>query len=341
MKGPMMTQSLRGLPNTGVLHWRGDRADLNAFNPAFVSLMGRATQLPDSDMAAFNDFVMPLAYPPNPNQNLDRTLPDAPPGSPSAQRGHDFFVNVPVQGDKRCVDCHSVNLGTNALLVNHGDLQESQDFKVPQLRAMWRSGWFRDSIGVVNKRGFGFMHDGHVGTLFDFLQSPRFAFTGDDDRRDVQAFLLAFDTGLAPAVGAQVTFDGTNLGGADQARLDTLAGQADVGACDLIAKGRVLGMPRGWVYQGSGQWKSDLAADPPIETIDLLALAGPGAEITVTGVPPGSGTRMGVDRDRDGYLDGDELVAGSDPGNPASTPALVGVPGDVALRDRLTAATPR
>ena len=27
MKGPMVTQSLRGLPNTGVLHWRGDRAN--------------------------------------------------------------------------------------------------------------------------------------------------------------------------------------------------------------------------------------------------------------------------------------------------------------------------
>src|SRR5262249_26057765 len=32
-----------------------------------------------------------------------------------------------------------------------------------------------------------------------------------------------------------------------------------------------------------------------------------------------------IDRDRDGYPDGDELDAGSDPGNPASTPANVAV----------------
>jgi hypothetical protein len=48
----------------------------------------------------------------------------------------------------------------------------------------------------------------------------------------------------------------------------------------------------------------------------------------VTGVPLGSGTRMGFDRDRDGYADGGELAAGSDPGNPASTPAnTAAVPG--------------
>ena len=46
---------------------------------------------------------------------------------------------------------------------------------------------------------------------------------------------------------------------------------------------------------------------------------------------------MGLDRDRDGYRDGDELDAGSDPGNPLSTPANVAVGpgaahGEFALR---------
>jgi flagellar hook capping protein FlgD len=58
----------------------------------------------------------------------------------------------------------------------------------------------------------------------------------------------------------------------------------------------------------------------------LLALAGARSEVTITGVPEGSGARMGIDRDRDGYWDGDELDAGSDPGDPASTPLTVGVP---------------
>jgi hypothetical protein len=34
---------------------------------------------------------------------------------------------------------------------------------------------------------------------------------------------------------------------------------------------------------------------------------------------------MGVDQDRDGFLDGDERDAGSDPANPASTPGSVAV----------------
>jgi hypothetical protein len=124
-----------------------------------------------------------------------------------------------------------------------------------------------------------------------------------------------------------------------QARLDTLTAQADSGACNVIAKGRVGGTPRGWLYQGAGQWKSDRQADPLIATASLLALAGPGSEVTITGVPVGSGTRMGIDRDRDGFLDGDELIAGSDPGNPASTPNNVGVPQEPE-RDRLTALGP-
>lgn len=37
-------------------------------------------------------------------------------------------------------------------------------------------------------------------------------------------------------------------------------------------------------------------------------------------MPPGSGGRIGVDRDEDTYLDGDERDAGSDPGDPASVP---------------------
>jgi len=48
----------------------------------------------------------------------------------------------------------------------------------------------------------------------------------------------------------------------------------------------------------------------------------PGGELTYTCVPPGSGVRIGLDRDEDGFLDGDELVAGSDPADPASTPRV-------------------
>ncbi len=342
MKGPMTTQSLRGLPGTGVLHWRGDRADLQAFNGAFVGLLGRATVLPDSQMSAFADFVMPLRYPPNPRQNLDRTMPDALAGRPSARRGQTFFMNTPVDGGQTCNFCHTVPTGTNGQMINRTALLEAQDMKIPQLRNMYKKTGFRDSIGSVNKRGFGFIHSGAADNLFEFLKFPGFTFApgapGNDQRRDMEAFMLAFDTGLAPAVGAQVTF--MSPAGGESARLDTLLARADAGDCEVIAKGRAAGMPRGWRYAGAGQWEGDLLAEGARTTAQVRATAGAGSELTVTGVPLGSGVRMGLDRDRDGYRDGDELVAGSDPGNPASTPANVGVASGQRLASGLRAVRP-
>jgi len=42
--------------------------------------------------------------------------------------------------------------------------------------------------------------------------------------------------------------------------------------------------------------------------------------VTFTCVPPGDGGRSALDRDLDGYLDGDELLAGSDPASAQSHP---------------------
>ncbi len=339
MKGPMTTQSLRGLaaPTYGDFHWRADRMDLNAFDPAFVNLMGRATQLPDSEMAAFNDFVLPLVYAPNPRQNLDRSYPDAPLHTPSARRGRVFFFTQPTDGPLTCNGCHGAvafGPGTNGQIINNEALQESQDMKVPQLRNMYKKTGFTDQSGAVNKRGFGFTHDGAVDNLFDFLHFPGFNFnqpaiqTPDENRRDVEAFLLAFDTGMAPAVGFQITFNGPNNNAPPLlAQLQTLRDQYDSTFIDIIAKGRVGGTPRGWVYIGGDQWSPDKLGESPISSTSLRTLGGPGTEVTVTGVPRGSGQRMGIDRDRDSYPDADELAAGSDPGNPLSTPINVGVPG--------------
>jgi YVTN family beta-propeller protein len=332
MKGPMMTQSLRGLPGTGLLHWRGDRADLDAFKPAFQSLLGKAAPIADSEMTAMNQFVLALVYPPNPNENLDRTQRDAPPGQPSALRGQQFYVNNPVDGGLRCVDCHALPTGTNGQVVDHSALLASQDMKVPQLRNLYKKSGFKDTTGVVNKKGFGFTHNGSIDNLFDFLKFPGFNFgsdpvAADGTRRDLEAFLLAFDTGLAPAVGTQITFDGTN--GADAAllaRLDTLKAQATMNNCDLVAKGRSSFFARGWLYNGNDQWRSDVRSESPWSTAQLLASAGAGTELTITGVPPGSGTRMGIDRDRDGWFDGDELLGGGDPGDPNVTPSMLSAP---------------
>jgi YVTN family beta-propeller protein len=330
MKGPMLTQSLRGMGGTEPFHWRGDRANLAAFNGAFVSLMGRATTLPDSEMTAFSNFVMPLVYPPNPFEHLDRTQPDAPPGTPSSLRGQTDFTSATLDGPLRCSDCHTeANFapGTNHLMIPAAALEEPQDLKVPQLRNEYKKTGFSSSNGAINRRGFGYTHDGSQDNLFDFLHFPRFSFVDDNQRHDMEAYLMSFDTGTAPAVGYQLTFDGTNNDDATAiSRMDTLETQAAAGNCDLIAKGRVDGIPRGWEFTG-GVWNPDKTGDPSLSSATLRALGGLGTELTVTGVPSGSGHRMGVDRDRDGYLDADELAAGTDPGNPLSNPSIAGVTG--------------
>ena len=74
MKGPMTTQTLIGIIGTEPLHWRGDRENLAAFNPAFESLMGDDTQLTPTEMARYEAFVATLTPPPNPFRNIDASL---------------------------------------------------------------------------------------------------------------------------------------------------------------------------------------------------------------------------------------------------------------------------
>lgn len=334
MKGPLITQTLRGMGGTGPLHWRGDKANFAAFNNAFLSLMGRSAPLDDSQMTAFADFVMPMVFPPNPNQLLDRTFPDAPLGQGSALRGQNFFMNTVVDSGMVCADCHtttSFGPGTNGAMIRAAHIDQPQDLKVPHLRNLYKKTNFLDQPGAQNKRGFGYSHNGAVDLTSNFDHGPGFSYGPDsaasaDNRRDLSAFLNAFDTGIAPAVGFQVTFDGANNTNPTLlAQLDTLTAQVAVSNCDLIAHGRVGGESRGWHYLGGGDWKPSKAAESNVTTANLVALADLGSEVTVTGVPPGSGVRMGIDRDRDTYLDGDEVTAGSDPGNPLSTPLNVSV----------------
>jgi len=197
---------------------------------------------------------------------------------------------------------------------------------VPQLRNLYEKTRF-DNEASMSVRGFGYTHDGASDDLFSFLQFPGFAFADDDQRRDVAAFLLCFDTGTHAAVGAQWTMDGSNET-AGLSRINTLVGLANDAKVGLIAKGRdLLGVARGWTYQGGGAWLSDRQSEGSRTLGDLLNLADSGHEVTFTALVTGTETRLGIDRDGDGFRDRDEIDAGADPGDPLSIPTSTAISG--------------
>ena len=177
MKGPMTTQSMKGMANHGAMHWRGDRtgadgvtesvqpdsgvydevAAFTAFNPAFEGLIGRDSQLSPQAMQEFTNFALELSYPPNPIRNLDNSL------TAEQQAGHDFFFNEEKVVDTvhHCNGCHVVDRYANEGLTNKPGFFgtdgkntfafQAQFFKVPQLRNLYQKvGMF----GMVNNRNF-------------------------------------------------------------------------------------------------------------------------------------------------------------------------------------------
>lgn len=307
MKGPMTTQSLRGVAGTEPLHWRGDRPRFEDFNPAFLSLMGSPRVLTEAEMGQFKAFVASLVYPPNPRQNLDRTYPD-PATGPSAVRGEHVFREVITHRKTfACAKCHTPPPGNGSDLdiIPAGTREEVQAFKVPQLRGLYHKVGRTGATGE-QLTGFGFFHDGTEDSVVSFLRRHIFEMT-DEQRRDVAEFVLSFDTGTAPAVGLQVTVNAENKSSrwvTDRIRL--LMNQAAAGNCDLIVTGFYRHTPRGFIYAGNNQFKSDRRDEAPVGWEALVAAAGAGEELTFLGVLPGTGARLGLDRDGDGVSDGDE-----------------------------------
>jgi YVTN family beta-propeller protein len=374
LKGPMTTQTLRGMANHGPMHWRGDRTGggafaldeqraFEAFNVAFDGLLGRDEgEIPAADMTAFAEFILQVVLPPNPIRNLDNSL------TSDQAEGRDIFLNRPgTDLVASCDGCHTLDpaqgfFGGDGLTTFEN---EPQEFKVAHLRnAYQKIGMFGmpeiPFLDVPNAnqtfqgdqvRGFGFLHDGSIPTLFDFLNATVFVGVNGTERRQLEQFVLAFDTTFAPIVGQQVTLtpDSTSDPAVD-ARIDLLRQRADTAfalvdqplarECDLVVKGNVAGIPRGYLFDpATDLFRSDRALEAALGDTALRALAeSDGQELTYTCVPPGSGLRIALDRDGDSFFDRDELDAGSDPEDETSTPvpepagALLLAAGAAALR---------
>jgi len=331
MKGPMTTQTLRGMAGAGPMHWRGDRTGsttgqaaldeqlaFKAFNPAFVSLLGRGAQLTADEMQAFTDFILTVTLPPNPVRSLDDVAT-----TPQSTGQNLFLTRNTDRGAITCTFCHRLPFGTDGLSTFEG---ETQEFKIPHLRNLYQKvGMFGVAGGATvgdQVRGFGFLHDGSVSTVFNFVSSSVFQNLNTTDKQNIEQFLLAFDTGIKPSVGQQVSIDATTFNTtAFVNRINLLVAQADAGSCDLVVKGNVAGEARGALYVGGNSFQFDRHSDAPQSTTAVRNLAATaGQELTFTCVPPGSGERIGVDRDQDGVFDQRELDCATDPADPLSSP---------------------
>jgi len=207
--------------------------------------------------------------------------------------------------------------------------------KVPHLRNLYEKVGF-DCTQTDNVAGFGFLHDGSVDSLARFVAEPLFNVASDQDVADLVAFMLSFAGGDLPqgttqglseppgvpgldthaAVGQQVHYTGDG-----SATIAELLAMADAGAIDVIVKGVAAGENRGWMYDRStGRLLSDRDAEPLLSPATLQALAGQAAPQVWTAVPFGLGTRLGIDRDEDGFGDATEADAGSSPTSQGSTP---------------------
>jgi hypothetical protein len=250
-KGPMTTQTLRGMLEP--LHWRGDRPTMNDFNMAFVGLMGKEdigpingkpAGLSVADMERFRQFALALSYPPNPNRNVDDSMPCPlrsvdpncevqPLGSIRAgnpTEGRLLFDGFPSDASQPCLSCHTHPFGagggtlggvtptepttpiTGALFNGDADESPHSDLKIPHLRNIYDKPGpvLPDPMGPVTdtKAGFGLIHDGSVPDMFRFLSNSVFSLPDANqarELRDISTFLFHFPTGTKPSVGRQVT----------------------------------------------------------------------------------------------------------------------------------------
>lgn len=184
-------------------------------------------------------------------------------------------------------------------------------------------------------RGFGFAHDGSFDTTLRFSFAPNFGKGLADPSEPLQIFppfagvqinnpaglsalpgglaihealddyMMVFESNFKPIVGQQVTLTEDDAGAAAD-RVDLLLARAGQDDCQVIAFAYAHnGQGEGFLYDGV-RFLRDRAGAAPLTDAQLRARADDGGSVTYTCVPKGNGRRLGLDRDLDGILDGDE-----------------------------------
>ena len=251
----MTTQTLRGMIGSGAMHWRGDRSNPpgtagSAFDESHLVQQlqrrlprpGRPRQRarPRRTCRSSPTSRSQIMLPPNPIRALDNSL------TPAQQSGRRLLPRpAPVRRHRRDVLRPAARLHLRGLpppAAGARALRHRRRARASRTRS--RSSRSRTCATSTRRsacsacstsrastplnlplqgpqiRGFGFLHDGIVDTLFRFFNATVFrndsvgganvGFQNNTQRRDVEQFMLAFDTNLAPVVGQQITLDATN-----------------------------------------------------------------------------------------------------------------------------------
>ncbi len=387
MKGPMSTQTMQDIIGHEPHHWRGDRFGLEEFNAAFTGLLGDDEMLEDAEMQEFEDFLATIHFPPNPYRNLDNTLPTAleleghyttgrfsaegqPLPTGDAVRGLQLYRTVPLDGFT-CVACHTLPTGmgpdmrwvggqfqpfpqgpmgeTHRSLISQ-DGQTNRTIKIAQLRNMQEKSGFV-TTRLESNAGFGYMHDGSVPAVEQFVGLRAFSVSSDQDIADLTALMLAFAGSDLPegspltmneapggesqdahaAVGEQTTvLDSNSIPAPQLALIGNMLALAEAEEVGLVVRGMVDGEQRGFAYRSSlpggpivAMFESDRTGEI-VSPGDMINAAAPGGELTWTLVPHGSETRIGIDRDEDGWRDTDERDVCANHADPDSFPGAQG-----------------
>ncbi len=230
MKGPMTTQTLQDIIGKEPLHWRGDRAGIEAFAGAFTGLQGDDATLTGSEMQEFENFLATIHYPPNPYRNFDNTLPTNMPLPGHKRTGRFGFAGTPLPNGNAvnglalyrsatrrldnnafaCVTCHTLptGAGPDVRLVGAtyqpiapgsngerhlGVVSADGTSNITTKIPQIRNAYKKvgcDMIGTSSNAGFGFLHDGSVDSLERFIAEPVFRVNNDQEIADLTAFVL-------------------------------------------------------------------------------------------------------------------------------------------------------
>lgn len=323
-KQVMVTQTLVDIMEHPRFHWRGDKESIDDFNGTYVNLMGRPSQISQSQMDKMKAFLRTLWLPPNPYRRIDNSRPSTvtlPDGSTATSNRISGNTTNALRGggnSNNCLACHS---GQGNATRNFGANPEiGSNIIAPTLPALY------DKIGFsFGRTGFGFFHDG--GSDLDRATRTREFLAEIMTLEGPEGPLVGNEARQAPhaGVGQQLTITG-NASSTQSILLNQFISIANTSSwAELIAHSQINGKQRGFALQQGENFIADAAGETATKN-SLLSQATAGNSVTFTLVATGMSTRLALDSDLNGVLNNDEEDDGNngDGGDNGFTPTIDG-----------------